>query len=143
MHYEVKFYHMIATSQNIGYTKFPPVGEFLDENPLPPELAHFEPILRSPIGQNIIDAIVAAYTEGLSDDAMMAMIHDLATFHSSSTHRCTTCLHWTDAPARTGGVIANGKFHLIVTCKPCYRRIMAGAATPEMVRNLRAYGGAS
>lgn len=119
-----------------------PVDEFLKVCPLPAQWAELEPVLRSPIGQNILDSIVAAYTEGLSDDAMMAMIHDLATFHSSDTHRCTTCLHWTDDPARTGGVITNGKFHLIVTCKPCYRRIMAGAATPQMVRNLRAYGGA-
>jgi hypothetical protein len=118
-----------------------PISELLKVAPLPPELAHFETIIRSPVGQNILDSIVGAYEAGLSESAMLDMLRQLARFHSGESHRCTTCLAWTDDPARSGGVIAHGRFTLIVTCKPCYRRILAGAATPRMVRNLQIYAG--
>jgi len=121
--------------------RMPSVDEFLSVNPLPPELAQFEPILRSPIGQNILDCIIGAMSAGMSEGAMLAMLQDICEFHSETTHRCNTCFGWTDDPAKTGALIAKGRFRLVVTCRPCYERIMSGTTTPEMMRNLQTYGG--
>lgn len=118
-----------------------PMDEFLRHCPLPAELAHLEPLLRGPIGQSMLDCIVGAMSAGMTEAAMLAMLQAICEFHSETTHRCSTCFRWTDAPAKTGGLIANGSFHIIVTCRPCYERIMSDRATPEMVRNLRSYGG--
>ena len=119
-----------------------PIDEFLKHCPLPPELAHLEPIMRGDFGQNLLTSVWACYVEGFTHAQLENVIRQVVEFYGQKWHRCNACHCWTDDPAKTGALIANGRFRLVVTCRPCYERIMSDNATPEMMRNLQTYGGA-
>lgn len=119
----------------------PTVAEFLKENPLPTHLAHLEPLLRSSVGQDVLNVVLIAAAAGLSEPTIIKFMEQLRTHHSADAHRCSCCLNWTATAAKTGAILRGTVLQIVVTCQPCYERIMAGTQTDAMKKNLRAYAG--
>lgn len=120
----------------------PTIDEFLQINPLPPEFAHLEPAIRSPIGQSMVHSIIGAYDQGLRGDALMDVLNQVIEFYKHDTHRCNACLCWTkDFQA---GAVVDDAFHMFVICARCQKLIAQGRATPTMRRNVQGFmnGGA-
>ena len=117
----------------------PTVDEFLSFNPLPPEFAHLEDEIRSPVGQSLLHSIMGAYVQGIRGAALEAVMKTVIEFYQQDTHRCNTCLCWTKDFA--AGAVVDDAFHLFVICARCQKLIGQGKATPTMARNIRSYAG--
>lgn len=116
---------------------FPTIDDFLKLCPLPPELAHMEEEIRSPLGQSLLHSIMGAYIQGLRGAALEDVIKAVIGFYQQDTHRCNACLCWTKDFA--AGAVVNDAFHLFVLCARCQKLIAQGKATPTMRRNAMAY----
>jgi hypothetical protein len=119
----------------------PTVAEFLRENPLPPDLRHFEPLLRSSVGQDVLNVVLLAAAAGLDEPTILKFMEQLREHHAADAWRCSCCLNWTATAAKTGALLRGAVLHIVTTCQPCYERIMAGKQTDAMRKNLRAYVG--
>lgn len=121
----------------------PDVAELLRDNPLPPELAEMESVIRHhPQMQDLVALAVACIAHGMGPDDAQAAMNAAVDVFLTENHRCVTCLQWTDDP-RLCGFFEAGKFSMLAFCKQCVRRIDDGRVTHAMQRNLRTYGGAS
>jgi hypothetical protein len=119
----------------------PTVDEFLSINPLPAHLQHLEPLLRSSVGQDVLNVVLIAAAAGLSEPTIIKFMEQLRAHHAATSHRCSCCLNWTATAAKTGALLRGETLFIVTTCQSCYERIMAGTQTDAMKKNLRAYAG--
>ena len=118
----------------------PTAADLIDAFGIPPEFAHLEPILRTPAGTAIVQAIAACVAEGFDQAAIDGVAKQVVAFYSQSDHRCTTCLAWTSKDYKAGALICDGVFSMVVCCAKCAKMFAQGRATPTLGRNLTGYG---
>lgn len=117
------------------------VAEFLRINPLPPTLAHLEPIVRTlPSVHFLIETITNCAIAGLDNAGIAAALTTAAAYHAAKSHRCVACLNWTDK-ALAVALVNEGVFSILAICQKCEKAIHEGRATRSMRLNLAEYGG--
>lgn len=117
----------------------PTIDEFLQMNPLPPQLAYLEPTLRTlPNFEVMFDTILGCAGAGLDDAGITQALETIVTYNQQDAHRCTCCLAWRSG-GRSLGRVVDGGFSILFICEPCSRLIELGRVTPTMRRNLRGY----
>lgn len=120
-----------------------PIDEFLKHCPLPPELAHLEPIMRGDFGQNLLTSVWACYAEGFTHAQLENVIRQVVEFYGQKWHRCNACHAWTDDEI-AGAMAIDGRFVITVICPKCADLAASGRATEAMTTNMQEYifGGA-
>ena len=113
-----------------------PIGAFLKDCPLPPELKHLEPTIRGPVGKSLLTALMTCRDEGFSYAQLEDVARQVVEFYSHEYHRCTTCYNWTNDFEAGAAVVDGSKFRMVVICQQCGRRVLDGRITPAMDRNM-------
>lgn len=112
-----------------------PVDKFLKDCPLPPALAHLEPIMRGSLGQALITSIATCLDEGFTYTQLEAVTQQIIDFYAEEWHRCAACHGWAKDFA-AGAVILDGQFKLTVICAKCGHLVASGRTTKSMDKNV-------
>lgn len=123
--------HYTQSSRNTPLT----VDEFLKINPLPPQLKHMDAAIRKlPFGL-LIELIIGGAATGATDEQICAGLLAAATAFATSDHRCSACFGWTDTE-HVFSVVVDGVYRFGSCCERCRGKIIRGAGTPTMRRNI-------